>query len=386
MANATTRDARAGFAIYLQRDGAIGLEAINSRLEESGYGHIAQRTLTHYRNLVRAGFNRYISINRFDVARASRPYENMSTLSRYRYRRIDRDVSVVFSKGGELLEVRGKVTEAGDVGAVIAFSGEDVLQELRQYAPRSGTSLNLYHAKAPSAVSAAVIDCDLASSPALAEIEYTTLVSLAEIENISPLQDFLVEFKILSGDQDPATIDVIGRHLHNFFDLLEGIRTLLNEAGRHSTQPTYAAPPVVQEIRMASPAALLLQVPPELISLVSWPLLIALLPSWRKAWHKGTRKKREAQLVNAKRHIAELDLEAKRAESNLYLEIVENVRTQLPNSRIPDDKLREIWDSYILPSYRALSRSDVREITAEESGGSRDSGNRAHDEDSDDDG
>ena len=78
MANAKTRDARAGFAIYLKSSEGITLDAINARLESSGYGTIAQRTLTHYRNLVKAGFDRYISINRFDVARASRAYENMS--------------------------------------------------------------------------------------------------------------------------------------------------------------------------------------------------------------------------------------------------------------------------------------------------------------------
>ena len=76
MANATTRDARAGFAMYLQSSEGITLDVINARLEASGYGAIAQRTLTHYRKLVSAGFNRYISINRFDVARASsRAYE-----------------------------------------------------------------------------------------------------------------------------------------------------------------------------------------------------------------------------------------------------------------------------------------------------------------------
>ena len=98
MANATTRDARAGFAIYVQSSGGITLDAINARLEASGYGAIAQRTLTHYRNLVKAGFDRYISINRFDVARASRAYENMSTLSRYRYRITHQDPLTRFAR------------------------------------------------------------------------------------------------------------------------------------------------------------------------------------------------------------------------------------------------------------------------------------------------
>ena len=51
---------------------------------------------------------------------------------------------------------------------------------------------------------------------------------------------------------------------------------------------------------MASPAVLLLRIPPELISLVPLPLLITLVLSWRKTWHTRTRQKREAQLVDVK--------------------------------------------------------------------------------------
>ena len=362
MANAKTRDARAGFAIYLKSSEGITLDAINARLESSGYGTIAQRTLTHYRNLVKAGFDRYISINRFDVARASRAYENMSTLSRYRYRSTDQEVSVLFSRGSWLLEAQGKLTESGDVGSVIEFSDEDVLAELQRFRPRSGVAVTLYHANGPKSINGVVIDCDLTSRPALVEIEYATLVSLAEIEDSRPLQHRLVQFRLISEDQDVTTIDVIGRRLHHFFDLLEGIRALLNEAGRYSEEYTYAAPPVVQEIRVASPAVLLLQVPPELVSLVSWPLLLALLPSLRKVWHQGTREKREGQLVNVKRYIAEQDLEARKKEDTLHSDMIDNLRAQLPNSSIPEEELRKFWYSYILPSYRALARSDVREI------------------------
>ena len=362
MANATTRDARAGFAMYLQSSEGITLDVINARLEASGYGAIAQRTLTHYRNLVKAGFDRYISINRFDVARASRAYENMSTLSRYRYRSTDQEVSVLFSRGTYLLEAPGRLIESGDVGAVIEFTDEDILAELQGFRPRSGVAVTLHHANAPKAINGVVIDCDLTSRPVLVEIEYAKLVSLAEIEDSSPLQHRLVQFRLISEDQDVTTIDVVGRRLHHFFDLLEGIRALLNETGRYSEEYTYAAPPVVQEIRVASPAVLLLQVPAELVSLVSWPLLLALLPSLRKIWHQGTREKREGQLVDAKRHIAELELEAREKEATLHSEIIDNLRAQLPNSSIPEEELRKIWSSYILPPYRALARSDVREI------------------------
>ncbi len=366
MANATPRDARAGFAIYRQRDGAIELDAINSRLEESGYGRIAQRTLTHYRNLVKAGFNRYISINRFDVARASRPYENMSTLSRYRYHAVGQEIIVIFSKNSEILEVQGQMIESGDVGAVLTFSNEESLQKLRQYTPRPGVYLTLHKVNSPTSISATVIECDLESSPVLLEVEYTTLVSLAEIEDSVPSHSVLAEFTLISGTDGLEAMDVIGRRLHNFFDLLEGMRALLNEAGRYSGDDMYAAPPVVHEIRISSPAVLLLQVSHDLISLVPWPLLIALFPAWRKTWYKGTREKREAKLADVERQKAELELKARKMETSLHSQIVENMRAQMPGASIPDSVIEQIWLSAILPSYRALSRSDVQKIIVEQ--------------------
>ena len=66
--------------------------------------------------------------------------------------------------------------------------------------------------------------------------------------------------------------------------------------------------------------------------------------------------------MDAKRHISELELEARKKEANLHSDIVDNLRAQLPNSSIPEEELRKIWSSYILPPYRALARSDVREI------------------------
>ena len=361
MANAKPRDARAGFEIYLQSSGDIQLDQINARLERTGYGPIKQRTLTHYRNLVKAGFNRYISINRFDVARASRAYENMSTLSRYRYRRTDQQVSVIFSKSTCLIEVQGKLVESGDVGAVIEFT-DDKLEELKQFRPHSGVAVTLYYSQGSTVLSGVVIDADLSSRPPLIEIEYTKLVSQAAIDDYRPLQSRLIQFRLISDDQDITTIDVVGRRLYHFFDLIEGIRALLNETGRDSENHMYAAPPIVREIQIASPAVLLLQVPLELVSVVSWPLLVILLPSLRKIWHQGTREKREGQLVGARRRIAELELEARKKEEALHSEIMDNLRAQFPNSNISEEELRQIWRSYILPPYRALARSNVRKI------------------------
>lgn len=76
MANASPRDTRAGFEIYRSSGGNLSLDELNRRLAESGHGPVAQRSLNHFRRLLETGYDRYVSINRFDIARASEPYES----------------------------------------------------------------------------------------------------------------------------------------------------------------------------------------------------------------------------------------------------------------------------------------------------------------------
>ena len=77
MANATQRDSRAGFTIYRESGGGISRDALNDQLVSAGYGPVSDRTVTHYRSLLVAGFDRYISINRFDVARSASRFEDL---------------------------------------------------------------------------------------------------------------------------------------------------------------------------------------------------------------------------------------------------------------------------------------------------------------------
>ena len=76
MTNATTLDACAGYMIYRRALGAPTLDEVNAILAGEGYAAVSQRTLAHYRKLYKAGIVDYIPINRYDVATASRPYDN----------------------------------------------------------------------------------------------------------------------------------------------------------------------------------------------------------------------------------------------------------------------------------------------------------------------
>ena len=359
MANANYRDARVGFAIYFRSHGAISIEELNELLKADGYGPIAQRTMTHYKNLLAAGFNRYISINRFDVARASRAYDNMSNLSRYKYRRTNQDVTVIFTKRTKILEVHGKLIEIGDVGAIVEFSDENSIEELKNFKPSVKNRVVLYNSNLKKEINGVVLTCDMVSQPILVEFEYNRLVSVSEIEDTISLPSQRVRFNLLSNEESSVKIDVIGRRLYHFFELLEGIRALYNETSSQSKDFNYAPPPLVSEIKVASPATLVLQFPPELVALVSWPLLLLIPMQWivsvRKTWHEGTLQKKEAQLTDVKK---------RSIEESLTSEIVINTRIQLPESRISEEELMRIVQTYILPPYRDLARSDVRVIEA----------------------
>ena len=366
MANAKTRDARAGFAIFLQQQGGIELEAINMRLEKSGYGPVSPRMVTHYRNLIKAGFNRYISINRFDVARASRAYENMSSLGRYRYRSVSQPVNMIFMKNDRLLQTQGHIIKISDVGAVIEIPENVALHELRTFRPAHRDTVILHYTNRSDAVKSRVMEVDLERSPAIVEVEHSSLTSIADIDSASLLSTRLFRFTLVPEHDSEITFDVLGRRLHHFFDILEGLRALLNEAGRSSDQYTYAPPPVIEEVRLSSPAHLALQIAPELVSLVSWPLIGGILiASLRKQWHQATLSKKQGKLADVELEIRELELNVKRQEAELKAELIDNVRAQLPESTISDDQLGKIIDAYVLPSSRALGRAEIHTIDVE---------------------
>ncbi len=160
MANATPRDTRAGFDVYRSAGGVISRDDLNARLFEAGYGPIAKRTFDHYRKLTDAGYTRYISINRFDIARAAAPFENSSAKGRYDYRHADLGVNVIFAKSSRLFEASGRSTEIGEVGAIIQFSEPAVIEGLEQVKPQAGDMVTIRYLEAGRSASGRVIDVD----------------------------------------------------------------------------------------------------------------------------------------------------------------------------------------------------------------------------------
>lgn len=363
MANASTRDARAGFAIYVQFSGGIQLDQLNARLEQSGYGPVAPRTFNHYRNLVKAGFNRYISINRFDVARASQAYGNMSSLGRYRYRSVNQEVGAILLKASNLFQAKGRVIEISDVGAIIEFRETEDMQGLRLLKPSPGDSVVLHYPDRSDAIKGRIVDADLMSTPVVLETEHASLTSVEAIGDATRLPASTFRFQLVPEDDSEITLDVLGRRLHHFFDLIEGVRALHNEVARHSKVHTYASPPIVTHMRLSSPAILLLQLAPEVVYLLSWSLIGSLLSvGVRKQWYQGTFHKSNAKLLDVETELRKVELERRSLEQTLRADMTDSVRSQLPHSTLPDEELQRIILAYVLPSLRSLAQTSLNAI------------------------
>ena len=366
--NATPQETRAGFDIYRSAGGAISLDELNERLLEAGYGPVAQRSLTHYRHLVDAGYNRYVSINRFDVARASVSYENASSLGRYRYQDADVGVNVVFAKASRLFEASGRATEIGDVGAILEFADTLVAEALLGLKIKVGDMVTVRYLEAGRTFGGRVVDRDLSSSPATVEIEYTRLESLVEIGTGSPLPVQPTRFTLLPQADEIQTTDLVGRRLYHFFELLEGARSLVNVAGSESSSARYAEPPVLEEMSIASPANLLIQVASELVDLIPWALVAGVLskawdlPEKRKTWFEGTGQKKLNKLHDLEIELKQLELDGKREDAEVRREIIRRVRECFPESSVADEALEQLVEQHLLPHLRALGRSGITEI------------------------
>ena len=188
MANASPRDTRAGFDIFRLGGGEVSLDDLNQKLFEAGYGPIAYRSIKHYRSLLAAGYDRYISINRFDIARASAPYEDASSNPRYRYTEVDTGVLMVIAKASKLYEAAGRATEIGETGAIVRIVDAEYTQGLAALKARAGDMVSLRFLESGRSVHGRLVELDLTSVPALMEVDYTGLVPLPNWKWVSRCQ------------------------------------------------------------------------------------------------------------------------------------------------------------------------------------------------------
>lgn len=283
------------------------LVELNKKLAKVGYAPVSRRMYRHYRRLIAAGFNRYISINRFDVARASEPYENLSSNSRYRYTRTTTGVRVTFPRGRRLVEAYGTAEEIGETGLILVFDDLATVRALSAEAtkPRVGDELRLELLDPPQQFDARVVDIDRASKKLVTvEVEFERLQSIAEFIGREPLRTYHYEVQLVSETEPEATVDFVGRQVYNLFEIIEVTRALVNEAAEMSREDRYAPIPHVHQLTMKSPLYAELGVPAAVAAILTLSFaglkIAASYEKWRKMRLENNSREVENEVQKAK--------------------------------------------------------------------------------------
>ena len=230
MANATYRDCRAGFDVFMRHGGGLSQNELNVELIEAGYNIVSDRTFGHYRKLLRAGFDRYISINRFDISRAAIPFEDSSANPRYNFAPSDQGVRMLLAKGSDLYVAAGRSSQLGEVGCVVRVMEPEFVEGLRRLRGGAGNMVSVRFMESGVTVEGRLVEVDLESSPAHLEIEFSIVTSLYEVGIRSPIPMVSSRVTLQSADSELIQLDVASRRLFHFFDLVEGLRSVLNHS------------------------------------------------------------------------------------------------------------------------------------------------------------
>ena len=294
MPNASSDATRAGFEIYRALPQPVDHGQLNTELAKAGFDPISARTFNHYGKLVKAGYNRYLSINRFDVARASRAYENASATSRYRYQNTNIRVRLRLATSNRTIDTIGRITQIGEPGAVVEFTGDSAVRNLHTTRPRVGDELSLELSRTGRVLGGRVADIFFATRRCVVEVEFATLASMSDLVPVSDGTDsagsadslgnsfrtvrspapqsiqFTLQASAGVASAEPApTADLTGRRLYYLLELLEGARALVNRVSLASEDGGYAAPPTLHRLQAQSAISMTVDVPPCIAAVVS---------------------------------------------------------------------------------------------------------------------
>jgi hypothetical protein len=257
MTNAKPADVRAGWALYLANPD-ISLDDLNRELEHGGFGPVSPRMFGHYRHLVAHGYDRYISINRFDVARAARPYEGASTSARYRYYESEVSVTLIITNAQGVFEARGRAQRVGEVGAMLSFEGQDTLAGLKRAKLAANDYVHLLFERQVQAVVARISEREADDELMLVEVEFARLQPIGKFVDTSAVPTD--EFTLLVKGAEPSdrAADLIGRRMYFVLEALESCRAMANEVlddpeGEHVE--TVTAPQITQ-LQLINPLAI----------------------------------------------------------------------------------------------------------------------------------
>lgn len=366
--SAAQRDTRAGYEIYRNADGAVPLDDLNVQLIDDGYRPVSLRAYNHFRKLLHAGYTRYVSINRLDVARASAPYENASGNGRYSYRPCELDATVLFAKASTMHEAPGRTIAVGDVGALVGFDRPEAVAGLRSLKPRPGDTVSIHLPGTGATVGGRVVEADIQPTAAAVEVEFARLTSLADIGAAVALPTAELVLTVECSDA-AGTLDGMNRQLYHLLELLEGVRALANRAAESLPDQPYASPPGLNRMSAAPHPSAVIRVAPQVTRLLPGDNLGAVLaaaaavPSRRSRWHDTPGDTPSSRLVAMQTEHTQLHHELRAREAELTDEILLRVERTFMGSAMGRGGARTLVNVHVLPPLRALGGLGVTRVS-----------------------
>ncbi len=380
MPNASSADVRAGFDIYRENP-EITLRQINAQLKKQGFGEIAERSIRHYRSLQNHGFDRYVSVNRFDVARASRPYEGASATPRYFYYGLEVPITMHFRRGAHEYEVKGVAERVGEVGAVLTFDNKKQLDVLRKQRPTVNTYIRLdFGSPVSDFATARVIESELDEEWALIEVEFSRLLPLSDLTKSTALPGELTTLSVVGTSPDDRAADLVGRRIYYTLEAIESCRAIANEVLRTESSSRNVVDPLeLQSLSVQSPLVIVFSTPVAVPSvlLASWFVVRSAVKTGTKAYKDvqsgkvdgATAKKigAEARLAEAEAEAKEIKNAAKRQEvvHREFLfglareELSQQVKLKEPELDESGEARRDSLTKQLLDNASSLDRQDV---------------------------
>lgn len=281
MANITPGEARVGYEVFRSTDGQLSQNELQREVDQLGI-RVSDRMFQHYRNLLNAGYDGYVSINRFDIIEGDQRLRYESAIGRYKFSEIGRAarVTVLRDDPFTFLALATRVSDAGFVLQLEdSASSQSIAKGRMALRPRDLVRVDLLEG-VQSSVEARVVDkpdFNPATEVWLVDLEFTRLRSVVEFTSGEELAPESVPIRLLAADQDSVPADVLARRISLVLDALEGARTLFNDVAETQAHAYLrrASPARVSNLSMASPIEIVLVVPIGVASILASAALLA---------------------------------------------------------------------------------------------------------------
>jgi hypothetical protein len=362
--NASPAAARAGWAIYRASNGTATLTEINEALSAAGYEPVHDRTRRHYRRLFGAGYDHYVSINRFDIALASAPYENTTASNRYPYHSVGTGVRLTFVRNDEYYESFGIASEISEAGALLRFQDLETVTALKASKVRAGNLVLISFLEIDNYLPARIVELDETHNDfLLAEVEFTQLHPVAEYTDRTPLPEAPVKVVAVASNAE-ASADLIARRIYFLFESLEATRGFLNAVLDATGSSRYIDPPSLERLSVASPLESIIGMPAPLVE--TFVIVTGGLALFIRA-QKARLAKNDADYRAEEVKERRLKNERRELKNQLLKDAVNRAQKDdgLPDSQLDLSQAESILDKQVIPSIEQLAVHGIESISVD---------------------